>query len=81
MNAYDEGLLMKAVIYESFLSPPILQTVPDPTPEPHGVVIRVKATGVCRSDWHGWSGTIPIFLCLMCRDTNSQAQLKPLATR
>ncbi|MGA4368021.1 zinc-dependent alcohol dehydrogenase family protein [Pantoea ananatis] len=56
MNAYDEGLLMKAVIYESFLSPPILQTVPDPTPEPHGVVIRVKATGVCRSDWHGWVG-------------------------
>ena len=25
-------------------------------PKSHGVVIRVKATGVCRSDWHGWMG-------------------------
>ncbi len=21
-----------------------------------GVVVRVKATGICRSDWHGWAG-------------------------
>ncbi|WP_288428777.1 zinc-dependent alcohol dehydrogenase family protein [uncultured Pantoea sp.] len=50
---------MKAVIYESFLSPPVLKTLPDPTPDAHGVVIRVKATGVCRSDWHGWVGHDP----------------------
>ena len=25
-------------------------------PEPHGVVVKVMATGVCRSDWHGWVG-------------------------
>lgn len=23
---------------------------------PDGVIIKVKATGVCRSDWHGWKG-------------------------
>jgi len=33
--------------------------VPDPTPEEHGVVIKVMATGVCRSDWHGWVGHDP----------------------
>jgi alcohol dehydrogenase len=27
-----------------------------PTPAADGVVIFVRATGVCRSDWHGWQG-------------------------
>ena len=47
---------MKAVVYEAFSTPPTIQNVPDPTPEAHGVVVRVMATGVCRSDWHGWVG-------------------------
>ena len=47
---------MKAVIYEAFNAPPQLKHVPDPTPETHGVVIKVMVTGVCRSDWHGWVG-------------------------
>lgn len=47
---------MKAVIYEAFCAPPQLKNLPDPTPEPHGVVVKVMATGVCRSDWHGWVG-------------------------
>ncbi len=47
---------MKAVVYEAFSAPPQLQTVPDPTPVAHGVVVKVQATGVCRSDWHGWVG-------------------------
>jgi alcohol dehydrogenase len=47
---------MKAVIYEAFGVPPHLKNVPDPTPEVHGVVVKVMATGVCRSDWHGWVG-------------------------
>lgn len=47
---------MKAVVYEAFNTLPQLKRVPDPTPEPHGVVVQVKATGVCRSDWHGWVG-------------------------
>ncbi|MXN80090.1 alcohol dehydrogenase catalytic domain-containing protein [Burkholderia sp. 4701] len=50
---------MKAVVYESFGAAPRLMNVEDPTPEPHGVVIEVKATGVCRSDWHGWMGHDP----------------------
>ena len=47
---------MKAVIYEAFSTPPEIRTVPDPTPPAHGVVVKVMATGVCRSDWHGWVG-------------------------
>ncbi len=47
---------MKAVLYEKFQETPRLVTVDDPAPQPHGVVIKVEATGVCRSDWHGWMG-------------------------
>lgn len=50
---------MKALVYEQFGSPPLIQNVDDPTPEPAGVVIKVMATGLCRSDWHGWIGHDP----------------------
>lgn len=50
---------MKAVVYEAFSAPPQLKNVPDPTPKAHGVVVKVMATGVCRSDWHGWVGHDP----------------------
>ena len=35
---------------------PQVDRVPDPEPSPAGVVIRVEATGLCRSDWHAWMG-------------------------
>lgn len=47
---------MRALVYESFQGPLTIQNVPDPTPKNHGVVVKVKATGLCRSDWHGWMG-------------------------
>lgn len=47
---------MKALVFESFQGPLSIQNVPDPLPAPDGVVIEVKATGLCRSDWHGWMG-------------------------
>ncbi len=50
---------MKAIVYEEFTKLPAVQNVPDPTPQAHGVVLRVKATGLCRSDWHGWMGHDP----------------------
>ena len=28
-------------------------------PQPDGVVLRVAANGICRSDWHGWVGHDP----------------------
>ena len=47
---------MKAVYYEAFGQPPVVTDVADPEPAPQGVVIKVEATGLCRSDWHGWMG-------------------------
>lgn len=47
---------MRAAIYEEFQEPLEIRQVPDPTPDPDGVVIKVMATGLCRSDWHGWMG-------------------------
>ena len=47
---------MRAAIYESFQGPVDVRVVDDPVPADHGAVLRVEATGVCRSDWHGWMG-------------------------
>ena len=47
---------MKAAIYNRFQGLIAVQNVTDPIPKNHGVVIKVKATGLCRSDWHGWMG-------------------------
>ncbi|MDF2813720.1 MAG: alcohol dehydrogenase, partial [Microvirga sp.] len=47
---------MKAVLFEQFCQPPRVQNVTDPTPSLEGVVVKVEATGLCRSDWHGWMG-------------------------
>ena len=47
---------MKAAVFEKFQGPITIQNVKDPTPHNDGVVINVKATGLCRSDWHGWMG-------------------------
>ncbi|HPF46617.1 MAG: zinc-dependent alcohol dehydrogenase family protein [Alphaproteobacteria bacterium] len=50
---------MKAVLFEEFGKEPEIKQVPDPVPVDHGVVVRVMATGLCRSDWHGWIGHDP----------------------
>jgi alcohol dehydrogenase len=50
---------MRAAIYEEFGKSITIQNLPDPTPTDSGVVIEVKATGICRSDWHGWKGHDP----------------------
>lgn len=50
---------MKALVYRAFSAPPEIEQVPDPDPGDGGVVLRVMASGVCRSDWHGWQGNDP----------------------
>ncbi|WP_215455566.1 zinc-dependent alcohol dehydrogenase family protein [Streptomyces sp. ATCC 21386] len=50
---------MRAVVFERFGEPATVKELPAPTPAPHGVVVRVEATGLCRSDWHGWQGHDP----------------------
>ncbi len=50
---------MKAVTYEEFGGPIAVHVLHDPTPPPRGVVLKVLASGICRSDWHGWMGHDP----------------------
>ncbi len=50
---------MKAAVYDIFQGPIEVREVPDPTPSPTGIVLEVKACGICRSDWHGWMGNDP----------------------
>ncbi|WP_225828670.1 zinc-dependent alcohol dehydrogenase family protein [Streptomyces naphthomycinicus] len=50
---------MRAVVFAEYGKPAEVREVPDPEPAEHGVVVRVRATGLCRSDWHGWMGHDP----------------------
>ena len=50
---------MRALLVEEFGRSPRITTLPDPTPPEAGVVVAVEATGLCRSDWHGWLGHDP----------------------
>jgi alcohol dehydrogenase len=50
---------MRAAIYRRFGGPILIEEVPDPTLPSDGVVIRVGASGLCRSDLHGWDGHDP----------------------
>jgi alcohol dehydrogenase len=47
------------VVYEEFGGPARVREVADPVPPHEGAVVRVEATGLCRSDWHGWLGHDP----------------------
>ncbi|GAB5526817.1 MAG: zinc-dependent alcohol dehydrogenase family protein [Roseivirga sp.] len=47
---------MKAAYYSRFQGPVTIENLPDPCAVEGSVVLRVEATGVCRSDWHGWMG-------------------------
>lgn len=50
---------MRAVRFRSFGGVLDVVDVTDPQPPDHGAVIRVEATGICRSDWHAWQGHDP----------------------
>ncbi|MBW8872301.1 MAG: alcohol dehydrogenase catalytic domain-containing protein, partial [Leifsonia sp.] len=47
---------MKALHYERFGGPVTVAELPDPVAPEGGAVIRVEASGLCRSDWHAWAG-------------------------
>jgi D-arabinose 1-dehydrogenase-like Zn-dependent alcohol dehydrogenase len=50
---------MRAVLVEEYGALPRVTDVPEPGVAPGGVVLKVEATGLCRSDWHGWRGHDP----------------------
>ncbi|MGH3365301.1 MAG: alcohol dehydrogenase catalytic domain-containing protein, partial [Nocardioidaceae bacterium] len=51
---------MRAVVFEEYGVTPTLRAVDAPTCPDDGVLVRVRATGVCRSDWHAWRGHDPV---------------------
>lgn len=53
---------VKAVVYDHTDQLPTVLEVPDPVCPPDGVVVAVRATGICRSDWHAWRGHDPVAL-------------------
>lgn len=47
---------LRAALITEYGSPLVVTEVTDPVAGPDGVVLRVEATGICRSDWHAWMG-------------------------
>jgi len=50
---------MRAAIFSEFQGQISVVDLPEPAAQPDGVVVRAEATGLCRSDWHGWMGHDP----------------------
>jgi alcohol dehydrogenase len=50
---------MRAVLINEYGVLPRVTEVAEPVVPDDGVVLRVEATGLCRSDWHGWQGHDP----------------------
>lgn len=50
---------MRAAVLSKYQAPLSIETRPDPACPQDGVVLKVLACGVCRSDWHGWMGEHP----------------------
>jgi D-arabinose 1-dehydrogenase-like Zn-dependent alcohol dehydrogenase len=47
---------MRAAVMEGIRKPLVVRDLPDPSPAPNGAVVRVEANGICRTDWHLWTG-------------------------
>ncbi len=50
---------MKAAVYSTFNGAIEIKQVDDPVVSETEAIIEVKASGICRSDWHGWKGHDP----------------------
>lgn len=54
--------MMKAAVYKNFSGPITIESIPRPTlnnnngNDNDGIMLQVMATGICRSDHHGWKG-------------------------
>jgi D-arabinose 1-dehydrogenase-like Zn-dependent alcohol dehydrogenase len=47
---------MRAIVVDAVRVQPQVREVAEPTSPTGGVVVRVMASGMCRSDWHAWAG-------------------------
>lgn len=47
---------MRAAVMEGLRKPLVVREMPDPPLPPNGAMVRVEANGICRTDWHLWTG-------------------------
>jgi D-arabinose 1-dehydrogenase-like Zn-dependent alcohol dehydrogenase len=47
---------MKAMVMEEVGKPMVVKDWPEPKCPADGAIVRVEASGICRSDWHLWQG-------------------------
>jgi len=47
---------MRAAVITELAKPLEVREMPDPPCPTNGVVVRVEANGICRTDWHLWKG-------------------------
>ncbi|HST47295.1 zinc-binding dehydrogenase [Jatrophihabitans sp.] len=47
---------MRAVLIDRFGEAPTVTDLPEPELPAGGAILQVRATGLCRSDWHAWLG-------------------------
>jgi len=50
---------MRAAVLQDYRKDLVIETRPEPPCPEDGVVLKVLACGICRSDWHGWMGEHP----------------------
>jgi D-arabinose 1-dehydrogenase-like Zn-dependent alcohol dehydrogenase len=46
------------MLLEAYNEPMPVKEVRDPVCLPHGAILRVEGSGICRSDWHFWQGDL-----------------------
>jgi len=46
---------MRAAVIEELNKPLVVKDVPDPICPPDGAIVKVAASGICRTDWHLWT--------------------------
>ena len=51
---------MRAAVLRAYREDLSIEDVPEPACPEDGVVVKVLACGICRSDWHGWVGEHPL---------------------
>src|SRR4030095_1635281 len=50
------GFARPAPAVKPIPQPLVVRDMPDPQCPPSGAIVRVEANGICRTDWHLWSG-------------------------
>lgn len=47
---------MLAAVIEALNKPLVVRNISDPECPPDGAIVRIGANGICRTDWHLWTG-------------------------